>query len=94
MDASGVSNVDTERRMTRGKEIASHPETIEKIGPDEWSVPSQSGFGRYKVWFVGDLPRCSCPDYAKRGKTCKHAYAVIDLRPEFGQSDIPLTTIL
>ena len=41
-----------DRRMTRAKEIASHPETIEKIGVDQWSVPSQSGFGRYRVWFV------------------------------------------
>ena len=76
-----------DRRLTRAKEIASHPETIEKIGADEWSVPSQTGFGRYRVWFVGDDVRCSCPDYAKRGKSCKHAYAVIDLRlREAGQS--------
>ena len=35
--------------MARGKEIASHPEMIEKIGADEWSVPSQAGFGRRSV---------------------------------------------
>ncbi len=74
-----------EGRMVRGKEIASHPEEIEKIGADEWSVPSQSGFGRYRVWFVGDLPRCSCPDYGSRSyqpvpAPCKHIYAVLDLR--------------
>jgi hypothetical protein len=80
------------RRMARGKEIASHPETIEKIGPDEWSVPSQTGFGRYRVWFVGDLARCSCPDYDKRAgqavqAPCKHIYAALDLRfHEVGQS--------
>ena len=76
---------DSELRMARGKEIASHPEMIEKIGADEWSVPSQAGFGRYKVWFVGDLPRCSCPDFdARSGDTtpapCKHIYAVVALR--------------
>ena len=82
---------EAERRMTRGKEIASHPETIEKIGPDEWSVPSQTGFGRYRVWFVGDLPRCSCLDYESRASRpvpspCKHIYAVLDLRlKEAGQ---------
>ncbi len=81
-----------DKRLARGKEIASHPETIEKIGVDEWSVPSQTGFGRYRVWFVGDLPRCSCPDYEKRAgqevpSPCKHIYAVLDLRlREVGQS--------
>ncbi len=81
-----------ERRMARGKEIASHPETIEKIGENEWSVPSQVGFGRYRVWFVGDLPRCSCPDYEGRSgqavpAPCKHIYAILDLRlKEAGQS--------
>ena len=78
--------------MIRGREIASHTETIEKIGEDEWSVPSQTGFGRNRVWFVGDLGRCSCPDYAKRtGEAvpapCKHLFAVIDLRlKDSGQS--------
>ena len=79
-------------RMTRAKEIASHPETIEKIGVDEWSVPSQSGFGRYRVWFVGQEGRCTCPDYAKRSGSpgafsCKHIFAVLELRlREAGQS--------
>jgi transposase len=73
--------------MSRGKEIASHPETFEKIGTYEWSVPSQTGFGRYRVWFVGDLPRCSCPDFAARIAPGKHVYAVLDLRlREAGQS--------
>ncbi len=87
-----AATTENERRMTRGEETASHPETIEKIGTDEWSAPSQTGFGRYRVWFVGDLARCSCPDYDKRaGQTvpapCKHIYAVLDLRLyEAGQS--------
>ena len=68
-----------EQRMARGKEIASHPETIEKIGVDEWSVPSQSGFGRYKVVFLGDSFTCSCPDYSARAAPCKHIYAVRSL---------------
>jgi transposase len=76
---------DNEARMAKGKEIASRPEEIERIGPDEWSVPSQSGFGRYRVWFIRDLPRCTCADY--QGRTtetrpapCKHIFAVIELR--------------
>ena len=75
------------RRITRAKEIASHPETIEKLGEVEWSVPSQSGFGRYRVWFVEREGRCTCPDYAKRAASCKHIYAVLDLKlREAGQS--------
>lgn len=83
---------DAEARMARGKEIASRAKEIERLGPDEWSVPSQAGFGRYKVWFVGDLPRCSCDDYQSRAgekvaMPCKHIYAVLDLRlHEVGQS--------
>ena len=77
----------TDGRMTRAKEIASHPETVEKIGVDEWSVPSQSGFGRYRVWFVEREGRCTCPDYAKRAASCKHIFAVLELRlREAGQS--------
>jgi transposase len=78
-----------ENRMARGKEIASYPGAIEKLGADEWSVPSQTGFGRYRVWFVGDIGRCTCPDYPKRtpDTPCKHVYAVLDLKlRESGQS--------
>ncbi len=83
----GYKCANDEQRMARGKEIASHPETIEKIGADEWSVPSQTGFGRYRVWFVGDLPRCTCLDFDGRGQPCKHIYATLDLRlKEAGQS--------
>jgi hypothetical protein len=76
---------DTDARVAKGKEIASRPEEIDRIGPDEWSVQSQSGFGRYRVWYIRDLPRCSCADY--QGRTtetrpapCKHIFAVIELR--------------
>jgi transposase len=69
-----------DQRMVRGREIASHPETIEKLGEVEWSVPSQTGFGRYRVWFVEREGRCTCPDYLKRTAPCKHIIAVMDLR--------------
>jgi transposase len=86
----GINCENDEQRMARGKEIASHPETIEKIGEVEWSVPSQSGFGRYKVWFVEEEARCTCLDYEGRGEPCKHVYAVLDLRlKEAGQSLAP-----
>ena len=86
-EEQGLSYANDEERLSRAKEIASHPETIEKIGVDEWSVPSQSGFGRYRVWFVEREGRCTCPDYARRGASCKHIYAVLDLKlREAGQS--------
>jgi hypothetical protein len=80
-----TTTTETERRMTRGKGIAPHPEVIERTGPAEWSVPSQNGFGRYRVWCAGDLPLCSYPDYDKRvaqtvPAPCKHIYAILDLR--------------
>lgn len=78
--------------MNRGKEIASHSETIERIGLDQWSVPSQTGFGRYRVWYVDDLLRCTCPDYSSRVLPCKHIFAVVGLRlREAGQSLSPPT---
>ncbi|MFZ0892286.1 MAG: transposase [Thermoplasmata archaeon] len=71
---------ETGLRMARAKEIASHPETIEKLEDGVWSVPSQSGFGRYRVWFSGEDGRCTCPDYSKRSAPCKHILAITDLK--------------
>ena len=42
----------------------------------EWSVPSQSGKGRYIVTPDAATPRCTCPDYETRGCKCKHIFAV------------------
>ena len=41
-----------------------------------WSVPSQSGKGRYIVTPDAEKPRCSCPDFETTGKPCKHIFAV------------------
>jgi hypothetical protein len=40
-----------------------------------YKVPSQSGNGSYVV-SVDDEPFCSCPDFEKRQRPCKHVYAV------------------
>jgi transposase len=40
-----------------------------------WSVPSQSGNGRYTV-NTGDDSHCTCPDHETRKCKCKHIYAV------------------
>ncbi|MHB1424377.1 MAG: SWIM zinc finger family protein [Gemmataceae bacterium] len=42
----------------------------------EWSVPSQSGNGRYIVTPNAGEPCCTCPDYETRGGKCKHIFAV------------------
>ncbi|MFZ0892281.1 MAG: transposase [Thermoplasmata archaeon] len=68
------------KRKVRGKEIASHPEMLEKLEDGVWSVPSQTGFGRYRVWFAKEGPRCTCPDFAARAAPCKHVFAALELR--------------
>ena len=80
METEFAARTPSERRMVRGREIASHPETIEKIGENEWSVPSQTGFGRYLVSNKGGEFRCGCKDFAdRRGEPCKHIFAIMDL---------------
>jgi transposase len=66
-----------EQRLVRAKEIASHPEEIGGLGPELWSVPSQSGLGGYQVFFNGDRWSCGCKDFAARfGEPCKHILSV------------------
>jgi Transposase DDE domain len=66
-------------RQQRGMEIAARA-TVVRRGA-EWSVPSQSGAGKYTVTGLpvsraGDAPRCTCPDYETRAVKCKHLFAV------------------
>jgi hypothetical protein len=69
-----------EERLVKAREIASHPEEIEKLGEALWSVPSQTGFGRYQVYFSGDKWSCECKDFAGRfGQPCKHILSVREL---------------
>jgi len=80
-----------EQRLVRAREIASHPEEIESLGPDLWSVPSQSGFGRYQVFLNGDKWSCGCKDFSARfGQPCKHILSVQELNaPTKGPSVTP-----
>jgi hypothetical protein len=69
-----------EKRLTRAREIASHAGEIEVLTTDVWSVPSQSGFGRYKVVLNHGKWSCGCKDFAGRfGELCKHILAVREL---------------
>ncbi|MGD0718728.1 MAG: transposase [Thermoplasmata archaeon] len=69
-----------DQKLVQADGIASHPEVIEKINETEWSVPSQTGFGRYLVFLDGRQFRCTCPDYSKRVLPCKHILAIRELR--------------
>ncbi len=66
-------------RQQRGLEIAARCKVVRQgLG---WSVPSQSGAGRYTVSGVAPSaaesdPRCTCPDHETHGGKCKHIYAV------------------
>ena len=60
-------------RQQRGLAIAALvPVTKTPVG---YRVPSQSGNGSYIV-NTDDTPFCSCPDFEKRGRACKHIVAI------------------
>ncbi len=90
METGIMAQTPTDRRIVRGREIASHPEAIEKIGEAEWSVPSQTGFGRYLVSMKDGVFRCGCKDFAGRqGEPCKHIFAVMDLHLGEAEGNFP-----
>lgn len=81
METGSDSRPSEQERMVRGREIASRPENIRKVGDGDWSVPSQTGFGRYLVSVREWGYRCTCKDFVGRsGGPCKHVFAVMDLR--------------
>lgn len=71
--------MNSDGRQQRGLEIAARCRVVRRgLG---WSVPSQSGAGKYTVTGLpfsmdGDAPRCTCPDYETRAVKCKHIIAV------------------
>ena len=62
-----------EGRQCRGRAIAA----LAKIERNRigFKVPSQSGNGAYVVT-LDDAPFCTCPDFEKHNRPCKHIYAV------------------
>lgn len=62
-------------RRQRGRSIAAVCR-IEERKPGLWVVPAQAGGGSYWVRIDGDPPTCTCEDFAKRGRACKHVHAV------------------
>ncbi len=65
----------TEARRQRGLAIAAVTRITQKNG-GLWTVPSQTGNGKYWVQTDGQTATCTCPDYEKRGQPCKHVFAV------------------
>ncbi len=65
-------------RMIRAKALASRREDFESLGENDWSVRSQSGFGRYRVVLAEGIWVCGCRDFEKRGLPCKHILAVME----------------
>lgn len=61
-------------REIRGLAILSKGDTPVLVGEETYSIPSQSGQGNYKVGHA-DLWTCSCPDFRKHKKPCKHIHA-------------------
>ena len=72
-------------RELRGLEIAAKS-NIELDGAT-WSVPSQSGKGRYYVEVDGDESTCTCPDHEVRNVKCKHIHAVEFVRQRRDNAD-------
>ena len=67
--------MDMDAREQRGLEIAARFKLVRR--ERDWSVPSQTGEGRYTVSGLDvDTPRCTCPDFEERQQACKHIYAV------------------
>jgi transposase len=61
-------------REQRGLAIAALCRIDKKDGL--WTVPSQSGNGKYTVSHGPLGCHCTCPDHETRGVKCKHIYAV------------------
>src|SRR4051812_10840590 len=59
-------------RPQRGLQIAALAKITERAD-GSWSVPSQSGQGRYTVR-IGES--CTCPDFEEQACKCKHMWAV------------------
>jgi len=62
-------------RVVRGYAIISKGDTPKNIGKETYTVPSQAGNGEYTITKNGKW-NCTCPDYQKRERDCKHINAV------------------
>jgi len=64
------------RRELRGLGIVAIGGQIQRLSDKLFLVKSQTTDAFHKVEWVGAKWSCDCQDYMKRGKPCKHIYAV------------------
>lgn len=68
-------------RMRKGEDLEKSGNAIRE--GEHWLVHSQSQSRNYVVNFIGDQAVCTCPDFERRHRPCKHIMAVrIALRKE------------
>jgi transposase len=60
-------------RELKGLELAARSKIVFADGV--WSVPSQSGNGKYQVNLTPGATTCTCDDYSLRRESCKHIIA-------------------
>jgi transposase len=60
-------------REQRGRELAARLRIVQNPS-GKWTVPSDSGNGKYVV--DPDAPSCTCPDWELNRHPCKHVWAV------------------
>lgn len=61
-------------REQKGLQIA-HTAEITRLD-NLWIVPSQTSAKKYAVDLDAERPSCTCPDYKKNDRICKHIFAV------------------
>ena len=74
-------------RQAKGLEIA-HKSEITRL-ENLWIVPSQSSAKKYAVDLDTDPPTCTCPDYKKNDRICKHVFAAQYVREREGGAQLP-----
>jgi len=75
MEYTNNKNGSEKMREVRGYAIISKGDTPQKIGNDTFSIPSQREDKTYIIK-IGNKTTCTCPDFEKRHKDCKHIHAV------------------
>ena len=68
-------NASEKMRVVRGYAIISKGDVPKRISDNEFIVPSQNNNGEYTITKIKKW-RCTCPDYKRRLKDCKHIHAV------------------
>lgn len=67
-------NASEQMRVVRGYAIISKGDIPQKVDDNTFLIPSQNGNGNYTIT-KGKIWKCTCPDYSKRKKECKHIHA-------------------